>query len=313
MTPKFLQKLKIEFYYLYRMLRDNRPLKQWIQYLNNRFFNRFLQAWVLPVRYSPDKNFELHILCQKSDIWTMIWAVKSFLYFSELKPQIVIHEDGSFTPSVTSEVKRLFPEAIIIFYRDADKSIKERHDLTNKLLEHRKRGHKLVLKLIDIFLLSKGDIVMVLDSDILFFKKPLEIMEFISGESGYQAVMSGIDNGQKKFGISVLNKYYGKYNLERRRAPFLNSGLILYRKNDLSERQLMEYFDNVLLRPGDYFVEMTGWCCLIAQLGYLLLPPDRYIIKGFPDDNIVMKHFTSARRHELYAYGINYVRNKIHE
>jgi hypothetical protein len=53
---------------------------------------------------------------------------------------------------------------------------------------------------------------------------------------------------------------------------------------------------------------MSGWVSLIAQTNFLILPLDKYVIKGKPEGGIISKHFTGPRRHEMYAYGIDKVR-----
>ena len=120
--------------------------------------------------------------------------------------------------------------------------------------------------------------------------------------------MSGIPDDEGIFHIKVDDGYAFRHHLRDKKAERLNSGLIVYKKDALTVESFAEYFTNVLLPKNDYFVEMTGWCCCIAQTNYLLLPPDRYILKGRPGRLTVMKHFTSPRRHELFAYGISRAR-----
>jgi hypothetical protein len=50
---------------------------------------------------------------------------------------------------------------------------------------------------------------------------------------------------------------------------------------------------------------------LVAQTDFRFLPAERYVIRGGIGPGTVTKHFTSPRRFEMFAWGIDLVRSRI--
>ncbi len=299
------QKLKKEMFYIKEMVRYGYGPVSLLNYFRNRVFARHIIKKMPRHKCERQDNFEVHMLCQKSDVIPAAWSLWSFLKNSQLCPKIIIHDDGSLDKSSADIFSEKFDNIEIIWKKDADGLIDK--TIANSVIkDYRKNGHPLILKLVDILLLSRAEKVMVLDSDVLFFKNPEEIVGFVKGRSGRNALISQASGG---FVVRTDGNYLKKYNLTEKRVELMNSGIIVYNKFSISENKLSEYLENCELDISDYFVEMTGWNCLIGQINYEFLPPERYIIKGKPDSKTVAKHFTSPRRHEFYAYGIDLVKN----
>lgn len=317
MTNRFIKKVKLELFLLYKLFNPKYTpvcagdFKCYLNYFKNRFFSGSLFEKINGFKFEGDDGFEIHVLCQKSDIWMMAWSLYSFLYFSGLKPSaVIIHDDGSLEDTDMNTLMSKFSNLRVMSRSDADNKVA---GLLNneKARRYRKEGHSLILKLVDIFVLSSAPKVMILDSDVLFFNKPEEIIKFIKGMSGSDALISGLPEVFDKFKILVNDEYLRRNGLIGSKIEFMNSGIILYNKSALSLDMLYQYFDNCLREYGDYFVEMTGWNCLIGQLKYNFLPVNKYIIKGEVAETTVAKHYTSGRRQELYAHGVDLVRLKI--
>lgn len=311
---RLVKKLKLELFLIYKLLNPKYTpvcvgsLKCYSNYFKNRFFSGSLFEKFNGFKYEGDDDFEVHILCQKNDIWIMVWSLYSFLYFSGLKPSaIIVHDDGSFEDTDVSVLVSKFSNLRVISRPDADSNVLGL--LTNEKAKlYRKEGHPLILKLIDVFVLSSAPKIMILDSDVLFFNRPEEVIRFVKGGSNSDALISGLPEVFKKFQILVDDEYLRRNNLINSKIEFMNSGIIVYNKSALSMDMLYEYFDNCLRNPPDYFVEMTGWNCLVGQLKYDFLSLDKYIVKGRVTETTVAKHYTSGRRQELYAHGIDKVR-----
>ncbi len=300
--------IKEESFFMRKIFKEGFGLPGYFRYLKNKFGDTLSSLPGYNCTSRPNYNFELHILCCKKDLRILVWSLVSFLYYSELCPRIFVHDDGSVSKNSAGILESKFPNLKVIFRSDADKIIRNQPGLSNELLEHRKGGHKLILKLVDIFLLSSGEKIMVLDSDILFFKKPAEIVNFIKGHLPFDSLILPQDG---TYDLMVNSSYAQKYDLEGKRTGFMNSGLMVFNRKALGLGNLLEYFESTYRKPGDYFVEMAGWGCLIAQTNFRFLPINKYHIKGRPGEDTIMKHFTNPRRHELYVYGIDMVKSKI--
>lgn len=300
--------IKEELFFFKKILQEKYGLSFYYRYFKNRFLGRFLLPGTSPFICNRNEYFELHALSQKKDIWSLFWALKSFLYHSGLCPKIIIHDDGSIDEKTANILKEKFNNLEILFKKQADEIIQNQFELPDLVLSYRQKGHKLILKLVDIFLLSNGKKVMLLDSDVLFFRRPLEVIDFIQNKVEYDALVSG-QNGT--YNLMVNEEYAKSYDLIRRKAGFINSGLVVFNKDKIRQESLIEYFENTQRQPSDYWVEMSGWGSLLAQTNFKFLPIDHYIIKGKPKEDTVTKHFTKPRRHELFGYGIDMVRRSI--
>lgn len=300
--------IKDELFFIKETLRYGYGWKGVLKYLINKFWSsKTIYNLKLP-NYKLVDDIEIHTLCQRKDSNILAWSLTSFINQSGICPKIVVHDDGSFDRDTANKLEYKFPELKVLFLKKANEFISNMTDLSPKLLEHRNRGHKLIYKLIDIFLLSRSKKVMVLDSDVLFFNRPEEILKFINGDTDCDSLILRHDG---IYDLMLSPDYSVKYNILKNEADYMNSGIILYNKNKIGADKLFEYFENTLRSPGDYFVEMTGWASLIAQTKFKFLPSDRYRIKGKPNQNTVLKHFTGPRRHEFYIYGIDMVREDI--
>ena len=260
---------------------------------------------VAPLSKEPVTNIEVHILCQKRDVWMLIWALYTFLYHSKLSPKIVIHDDGSFDSPSETALTKIFPHIEILSKEKADIRIAARNDIPSSIKEYRNIKNKLSLKLVDIFLLSEAEYVLVLDSDILFYDPPNEIIDFVSQKNAHDAVISW---SPLTYPLSSSESYNSRHDLIQKGILNMNSGIIAYKKKALTLESFLEYFEN-LSNPNDYFSEMTGWNALVAQSNFDFLPREKYIVKGDVQKGVVTKHFTSPRRFEMFAYGIDLARS----
>lgn len=275
-------KLKTELFYILRLLNPRYTpvcrfnLRHYYSYFKNRFFGLKLLKKLSPY-YNNEitDDLEIHILCSKMDLYMCAWALRSFLYYSELNPKIIIYNDGSIEKKYADLLESKFNNLTVLKIPD----IIGEPDIIDKYI---KKGHPLMKKLIGPFYTAKADNVIVMDSDVLFFKKPQEIIDFIDQDKVKSLVSGGLKNGEKE----------------------ISSGFMILKKEVLNINILVEYLINQPKKMDDYFVEQNGWDYIIRQTKFEFLPLNTYKIKYPPDSNTIMKHFTTPRRHELYAWGI---------
>ncbi len=303
-----MKAIKEELFFIKETLRYGYGWAGVLKYLVNKFWNsRKIYDFKL-ADYKRVNSVEIHILCQKKDSNMLAWSLASFINQSGICPKIIVHDDGSFDQDTVKKLESKFPELKVLSLEKAEELINNMTGLSPKLLEHRNHGHKLIYKLIDVFLLSRAEKVMVLDSDVLFFNRPEEILRFINGDTDCDALISRHDG---TYNLMLSPNYSTKYDIFKNEAGYMNSGIIIYKKDKIGNDKLLEYFENTLRVSGDYFVEMSGWASLIAQTKFKFLTKERYIVKGRPETNTVTKHFTSPRRHEFYIYGMDMVKNNL--
>ena len=301
------KKIKIELFFIRRLFSQKYHAIDYFNYFKNKLFSHLFLPKLLGQECSADPGFEIHVLCQKSDIRMLEWALKSFLYFSKLCPNIIVHDDGSFNKKSASVLEKRFRNLKVLFKVEADRLIEKYPGLPDDIRKYRGGGHAVILEFFDLFLLSSAKKVMICDTDILFFKRPDEIINFVNGKSQFDALVSR----QGVYDLMVSKEYEQRHQLIEKHADFMNSGLILINRKKFTLDMFVNYFRNTKREVKDYLVGMSGWGSLISQVNFDFFPVDTYIIKGRPGENTVMKHFTSPRRYDFFAYGIDIARKKI--
>ena len=306
--------IKREWYYFSRVINPKYSpacklsLKCYFRYIKNKFFGNYLATRVAPFVFSPQSDFELHILSQKGNLWMAVWSLNSFLFHSGLRPKIVIHSDGTIDKKSAKVLKEKFSGLEIISREEADEYIFNRPDISEKVKKMRRTKNNLLLKLIDIPLLSQGKKTMIMGDDVLFYSRPQEIIDFIEGKTSYAALVSE-NHGRCELGVN--ESYLSKHKLIERRTDFINSDLLLFDEGCVTPAAINEYFENSVKDENFYLLEMAGLSCVLAQSNFSFLPLDRYHIKGSITEKTVVKHFTSPRRQDLFAYGIDVSRESI--
>lgn len=305
--------IKRELYYLGRVFNPKYSpysrlnLKHYFQYFKNKFFGEILACKEKPVQFSPRNDFELHMLSQGGNLWMSICSLKAFLYHSGLCPKIMIHSDGTIDEKSASILRSKFSGLEVISRKEADDYIYNLPDLLDKVKKFRRTKNNLLLKLIDIPLLAKGKKIMIMGDDVLFYSKPQEIIDFVESRTSYDALASE-NHGQCELGVNEA--YLSKYKLTERRADFINSDCLLFKRECINSISINEYFENSLMDENFYLLEMAGLSCILAQCNFAFLPLEKYHIKGPITEKTVFKHFTSPRRQDLFAYGIDEARKR---
>ena len=301
---------KKEIFYLSRLLNPKitpacrYSLRCLFRYIKNRYFGDIMAKKAPVYAYTPNNDFELHMLSQKGNLWPLINSIRSFLVHSKLCPKIVIHSDGSMDEKMIFALKSKFSNLEVLTPEQAEKLI-DKLNIPEINRKRRKSKNIFLMRFIDMSYLSHGKKVMVMGDDILFFKQPQEIIDFVNGKTSYDAIASKCDGSMS---LGVDDYYLNKYKLIEKGADRVNADLMLFKKDSFNLDGIAEYFEHTLMDENYYFMEMAGFASIMAQDNLGFLPIDKYQIKGIVRQDTVMKHFTSPRRHEFYAYGIDLAR-----
>lgn len=305
--------IKTELFYGFRLIQEGYGPGYWWAYFKNRFFGNYLFKFLPRCDYVANPEVELHTICSRhgQGLWMFAWMLRSFLFHSKLKPVVIIHDDGTIDKATADLITSKFPNTKIMFRDETTKAVIEKPGVPEIIKKARKECHFFLDKLIDSLVLSKAKKLIITDSDILYYKPPTEVIDFVLGRSDAEALV------QRQIGEEIVHDmrmddfYNEKYKLKEKQIALMNGGYLIIDRERYTLEQLAEYFDHVKMPFTDYFIEMSGWACLLAQVNFKFLPPQTYAIKGFLNDKMVMKHYTSPRRYEMFAYGIDKARKLI--
>lgn len=244
---------------------------------------------------------EIHLLTCSSDWLNAIWTLKTFYWCSGREYRLCIHEDGSLTAEQRGMIQAHFPNARIVDRRAADARLVP-------LLSRRPRSESfrtsnpLALKVFDFAAFLECDRMLLLDSDILFFECPTELLRRIDEPLYTKNSL----NKDWAYGYTAeLDRWRGR--LEFDLPAMINSGLGLLHKDSLQ----FDWFEDFLGLPEilghHHQIEQTIIALCSAKHGFEFLPSEYNVCVAHARPTSPCRHYTGPIRHLMYRQGIRHL------
>lgn len=254
-----------------------------------------------PVPCGGTRGYEVHILTCERDRTAAFWALKSFYHHLGERPPLVVHDDGSLSEESFRLLEEHFPGCTVVRadQADADSRLREAlHSLPLCELWRFRCDFQLARKLFDFACFSTEPFIVGIDSDILFFRKPVEILECARASAPF---MSSDYQDAYEFDAPGL-------------IPRLNTGLFGLRRDDfdfaLVETLLRSSVDASPARRFEFWkgwLEQTLLACLFSRSpGRRVLELSRYQISSMLiGDETVSQHFVNdGSRSAFFSWGL---------
>jgi hypothetical protein len=239
----------------------------------------------LPLGHDP---LEVHSLVCARDVPMSLWSLRSFVARSGVRPHIVVHDDGTLSQEHRELYARHFDGIRVLDEATTSARMDELLAPWPTCRRYRRSPNfYCARKLFDPVFLSQADAVLLIDSDILFFSRPTELL-------------GHVHDGRACFGSDYQDAYaspLAELNDWRREPvlPRVNAGLLhipvgAYRaRMDLVEAYLVHAAVAWPSAPVNRH-EQTAHALLMSALGSARLPPT-YAIEGPIDARTVSFHF----------------------
>lgn len=258
-----------------------------------------------PIVCDKKGQFEIHTLTCEQDFVNTLWSLKTFYHFCEMRPGLVIYDDGSLSDAAIKTFSEHFINCQIIrndrFHRDMEDFLKA-YRLSLKYSKI--TSFYCALKLFGPMYYTKSEYVLYLDSDILFFQKPREMLKYIEG--GISFYMNDYQHAYS-YPVKFLNKL-----LKIELAHNINAGLIYFSKRDFVDNMdLVEsYLEKVSklenMKDSVNRHEQTLAAILLSKAKAVRLSDDYQISKKLITDKIVSHHFVNdGSRINFYKAGLS--------
>lgn len=265
--------------------------KAWVRH---RIQNAILRT--PPLRTGREGDIEVRALTWRRDWKNLIWALKSFYHFSGCAYPLYIH-DGGLTEEGRTALRAHFPDAHFPSREEAEARVEEafneRH--LDRCRAYRKKNTT-TFKLFDFFLMSQARTVFSIDSDIVFFQSPDELLDAHPGQNLY--------NHDEKYWYSMsLDELEACFGI--RPIPYLNSGLARIERESIDFESIEEWLAEPRLFTDDWVTEQTLHALCSMRHGVELLSP-LYMVSTKPGflENVVCKHYPGNLRPLLYEEGM---------
>ncbi|MDB5132575.1 MAG: hypothetical protein JWR02_2324, partial [Mucilaginibacter sp.] len=212
----------------------------------------------------------LSILANKKRFYESIASLYSFCFW---KRDIYIHyhEDGTLTIKEIDLLKKIFP-GIKIFIR-SENNLKVQNYLSSKGLHNcaKLRGYYLFsIKLFDMIIEKRTPYMLHIDSDVLFFSKPNEILDII--ETGSFNGCYNLDVGNVyTFDDDTMSQYIPTPILNR-----FNSGILLHNFDESFFNFADLVMDNKPQAVTSWVIEQTLFAMYATLKGNFLALPKYY-------------------------------------
>jgi len=243
-------------------------------------------------------HFEIHMLLGHRHVGMTLWAAKSFLFACNRRFAVVLHEDGSLTSEDINILEEHLRGVRIIRKSVADEEMDEKlraypncHDYryANKLhSDHRNAGynmHIFAVRLFDFNFYSQATKRMFLDADILFFRRPDEILNWIENDTDHRSLYS-VES------YTPSHDWLGRL-IFKPKEPTLNAGLICLDESSTYDLNLLDTWiaDNKHRMDLAPTFEQSAYRYLITRQPGLGAALSEDYPFNYTDSSVVATHF----------------------
>lgn len=243
----------------------------------------------------------IHVLTGDKDWRLAAWSLASFLHYTEIGWPIVIHDDGTLTEEAVEVFGELFESCRIILRAESDAEM-SRVLLPYPFCHDYRNTHPLGLKVFDMAHYSSGERLIVLDSDVLFFRKPQEILDWAMATTTKDCWFN--EDVQE---ASLITATEAREELHVKLWSRVNSGLCLLSRGAID----LDFCDRALaltsiLRGHIWRVEQTllALCASRQGKGGLLPPTYEVSLKRNAGRDVIARHYVGVVRDRFFAEGL---------
>lgn len=223
-------------------------------------------------------------------------GLRSLEFHSGFSWSPVIHDDGTLTRRDADEWHRLFPDASVVAKADADREMDDALADLPACRENRRRHHWF-RKVFDTERYAKHAHYIVLDSDIVFFRRPDLLLDWVFRRPDTLWAME--DSREKYSGPRPSIEQSMGFLLRKK----VNSGLNLVPKKRFSF-SLAEEFLRKCAHEAQYyqFLEQTIFAVMLSAAPDGRLLPDSYEISwsNFRRPGAICRHYVGPAKFDNF-------------
>lgn len=278
----------------------------WHDYITSK---RILSECIALPKVDPTSSTPaVHILTGQDQWLLTVWMLASWFHFTQQSWNVQVHDDGTLKADAITQFERLFPGITIIRREQADQQIKPLLERYPRCQAYRNQ-HPLGLKCFDIPHLATGERFILLDSDVLFFKKPSFLLDWASrpddgstwfNQDPQEPSPISQDRCAKDLGITLW--------------PRVNSGLCLIHQNTIDLEAFEKWLGHESIQSGKpWRTEQTLLALGASSVNQGGLLPEHYEVSlgDHSQTDCTARHYVGAVRQRFYGEGIQQLRHHL--
>jgi len=269
---------------------------------------RRIDEWYWPYWGEKAAQVPVHVLTGGKDWRLSAWMLASFFHFTEVAWPVVIHDDGTLTEEARNGLSSLFEGSRIIDRAEADAEM-EKVLRPYPFCSDYRLSHPLAVKIFDMAHYAGDDRFLIIDSDVLFFARPGEIIDWATGpdtracwfnEDVQEAALITAEEAREELDIKLWSR--------------VNSGLCLIHKQaidyDLCDRALAL---TSILTGQIWRIEQTlfALCASHAGRGGLLPKTYEVSLKRRASSGTIARHYVGKVRDRFYGEGLKRLKDTL--
>ncbi len=249
------------------------------------------------------EDLRVHILTGSERVTMALWMAASWVATTGRQWRFIVHDDGTLRPSDVRRLEKRLPGCRVLLAAESDAFV-QRATVNHPLCWRVRNLHPLSRKLVDMPLYAGSGRLVTIDTDILFYKRPERLLQWIDGDAQEFVFMRDVADAavlaqaevQAKFGVSLLKE--------------VNTGIVCAPAGALTLDRLEEWLGKVDLWNQDrWFIEQTLYALAASVWGRSEFLGPEYVMDLAPwcGPDAVARHYVGAIRHQFYAEGIGRV------
>ncbi|WP_413666199.1 hypothetical protein ACEN9X_16635 [Mucilaginibacter sp. Mucisp86] len=232
----------------------------------------------LPPVISYADGLPVYFLTGKNYLYQTLYCIQSLIKSSSAKFKFILVDDGSFNAELLKRVERQLPGAQVITQDRISENLQNALPEARYPYLHKKRAvYPHIKKLTDVHTIPGDAWKLVLDSDMLFWREPIDLINWLN-------------HPQRPLHMVDCTEAYGysQQLMEQLAAsaikPLLNVGAIGLKSNDIDWDKLENWVKTLEEREGtSYYLEQALSAMLIGSADATVLKAEEYIVNPAPD------------------------------
>lgn len=255
----------------------------------------------LPPIVSCTGGLPIYFLTGKLHFYQTLFCAYSLLKVTAEKIQFILVDDGTLNHNLINQIKNQMPNVKLVLKGEIEKNINSTLPKSEyPYLHHKRKVYPHIKKLTDIHTIDNNAFKLVLDSDMLFWSEPTELINWLKNPNGCLYMLDCEEAyGYKRDLMESLCGFKVPRSMNVGIIGF-NSSIINWKDIELWNKTLEEK------QGTSYFLEQALSAMIVANLDKTILSDKKYIVNPKKDAvktaNGILHHYVDLSKAHYFKY-----------